>query len=775
MPNQITVSQSPPCVISTAGLPVTPANVDARRSLSQAFQTDDWTLFDALTTDNHTGLTVADLNEKGQNYLHIAIISGSYSIALNLTQFAYQWDVDLINTKDQFGYTPIMYAAESQADHPQLVDMLIDLGAYVGLPEALKSAAKNGHTETAKRLITGVGGDAPKVLAQVLHHDQDGSGMKAAKFLISLGMNPTSALEYAGENHWFDAADALLVLGAKGSEALVLIVTRQPLTRGAITSSAMHKISTKVRTLVQAGSDVAAALTDLAKKPKNQSNTLAVAMLIRAEEKARELGHCEGPSCSTVALLRLAESGDIAAILVLSEAMDFQHQGYDELVKNSYVDALKALISARRVNPNEMLRRAAHAGDVASTKALVNTGMPTSALPRDMIIQSQPWEHSATLKTIKLLVTAGASTSTVPDELLTEINRRKQEISDLSPSEKNTALLAAAKERNTTEVAMLLERGAEIAAALKHLSDADDLDGIRTLINAGMSAPTALIDLVRAGEMDVAQSLIRAKDVSAEALIQLIRNKELTLARAFIPALTNGREALVQAAQDTDDNLVSALVRLGAAGPEALLWLLQMKSREQAVRLISSGVDIHTALMLAIRSGSYAAQKDLITMGADLSLALTRAVECEDMATAQQILLWDDLEAGPKTLLDLIEDETVPDDIRNAKLKVLLQMGIDTDSVLERVIENGTPTQLKNLIALGAPTANVLADLGKKGNRRDAQMLIGAGADVATAIETLLQSNEQAAANVLVVAMTWRLWGQDQPLPNWLPQHSAAV
>src|SRR5690606_41906972 len=70
------------------------------------------------------------------------------------------------------------------------------------------------------------------------------------------------------------------------------------------------------------------------------------------------------------------------------------------------------------------------------------------------------------------------------------------------PTRRSSDLLSAAINGDTTEAAMLLEREADIADALKQLSGADDLNGIRTLIKAGKAAPATLIDRVLAGDMD---------------------------------------------------------------------------------------------------------------------------------------------------------------------------------------------------------------------------------------------------------------------------------
>lgn len=752
MPHDINVTRNPPCAIPAPELPASQAERNDRNRLTHALRADDWPMFEALMADDDTGWTVEDRHENGQNCLHIAITSGSYSIASNLAQFANEFDVDLINVEDQFGYTPIMYAAESPIDNPELVDTLIKNGAHAGLPRAVKSAAERGHTEITRRLVASMPREeASKALAEVLQHDENQSDPNAAKLLISLGVDATVALEYAGTKYWLDAAKALVLLGAKGSDALVLMATQSPAARNATVARSVT--TSGRRALIQTGSDVATALTTLAKRPKNELNSLGLSRLIATDELVSKQTGDTKPSSATAALLRLADSGDIAAMLVLAEQMDSGQLGCDELAKSGNVDALRALASAGLVTLQRTLERAAHTRNFAAAKTLINTGMSTSTLLHDMWSNSQRRKDPDRFEAIKLLIAAGADASALPNGLSAEIELRKEKISDLSPTEKNVALLSAAINGDTTEAAMLLEREADIADALKQLSGADDLNGLRTLIKAGKAAPATLIDRVLAGDMDGARALTRALDVSTEALIHLIKNGESALARRFIPDLTNGREALVEAAQRNDGHLARTLIDLGADGPGALLSLLETKYREEAARLAAWGVNIHKTMALAVSNDSVIDERDLITMGADLSIALMHAIEADDSQAAEKLLRAGGVPAGQKALLALAADDTVPAAVKRARVATLVGMQVDTDGLLEQFISDKKIPQLQALIDLGVPTDRLLMDLGKQGNRIDARTLIMAGADIATAMATLLHDREQNAVTVLGVAL----------------------
>lgn len=218
--------------------------------------------------------------------------------------------------------------------------------------------------------------------------------------------------------------------------------------------------------------------------------------------------------------------------------------------------------------------------------------------------------------------------------------------------------------------------------------------------------------------------------------------------------MTDGREALEQAAQSGDENLIDMLLALGVDGPSVLLSLLYGHYHEAAARLVARGVDVHTTLMLAIGAYRYELRGCLTTLGAHLHIALQRAFERQQLATAQRILSYADRSTRQQALNDLINDETIDHDTKAQRLQFFIAAGVDTDEIMQNLIDGQKIAALRMLITLGAPTERLLMSLARQGNRLDAQTLMRAGADFAAPIRTLANSGEQQAVNILTLALT---------------------
>lgn len=198
------------------------------------------------------------------------------------------------------------------------------------------------------------------------------------------------------------------------------------------------------------------------------------------------------------------------------------------------------------------------------------------------------------------------------------------------------------------------------------------------------------------------------------------------------------------------------LIEIGADGPGALLSLLRERHREAAGRLIALGVDIHTALMRAVHEGQDSDQtaiQDLIMIGAEFPKALLRALELEETDAVKKLISRGGSSVGQEALLILIEDNTLTNDIKASRLKLLRDAGLNTDEVLGQLIDDGKTAQLKTLITLGAPTVELLIAPCKQRNRIDAKNFIIAGADFIKAMRTLQMEREQVALTILGMAL----------------------
>src|SRR5690606_3751598 len=239
-----------------------------------------------------------------QTCLHVPIRLGSIHIAINLVTLAAEWDIDLINHQDHSGCTPIMAAAEADTDNPELIDALLDAGAQVGLADALKSAARKNHMQSAQRLMR-TDANQPAMLAELAQDYKDPSTLMVAKRLIALGMNPTLALVYASHMHWRDAALTLVLLGAKGAE--VLVATAVSLTATPTLRTATLTTTTAIlNNLLLAGADVTTALILLAKTPTRKEHIVAARILVTTDQRFNPTRIHPQSANDTPAILRLA-------------------------------------------------------------------------------------------------------------------------------------------------------------------------------------------------------------------------------------------------------------------------------------------------------------------------------------------------------------------------------------------------------------------------------------------------------------------------------------
>ncbi|GAB3078590.1 hypothetical protein GCM10027287_13140 [Bordetella muralis] len=694
----------------------------------------------------------------------MAVTSGSHSIAVNLARLSYERNLGLVDSQDDTGYTPIMHAAKSASDDAHVVGALLNAGASVGLSRALESAAERGHALIAERLIAS-NVDAPKVLSDLVRPMNGEDGLNGAKLLVRLGVDATKALNHLTQIGRSDEARTLVLLGAKGSEALVSAATHfsilagnLPLEAQLLNTSAPIPLSN----LLDGGADVPKALITIVENSGDATSKRAASFLMTAVNNKNRHSIDASPHSDMIAILRLANNGNFDAMVKLvglSNCID--DLGPDGMTASGNARAIKKLVDSR-VNgypydndyPVRLVMTAATTGNLVATKKLLAAGvLPENVLHSLLSLYRQ--DNPAGLEAIRLLIVAGVDTHYLPADVMQYIHEIKMDVSRLSSTQRNAALLSAARDENAVDVASLLDTPVDTVGALKTLSQAGELDAIRTLLNAGMDALETLTDRLRAGDMNVARMLIQAKDVSSEALSKLVANGELESARALLSIMNdNGQETLVQAARNGHTEIANALVAFGADGHGALISLLESGHQESAVRLVASGVDIHTTLRHAFIDDKFRAKRDLLTLGAKLSVALLQAIELGDIKTAQKLLEGQHKSVGQEATSTVFHTEALTPGVKAARLTQLFQLGANADTLLEKLIDDGRTADLRWLVALGAPTQDLLVDLGRKNNRIDARKLFLAGADFDASIRKLRTDNEHDAAGTLVLALT---------------------
>ncbi|CAM4171448.1 hypothetical protein BOTU111921_15195 [Bordetella tumbae] len=718
-----------------------------KEEVLQALKNDDWSTFEALTLGSDAEINiVAERFENGENCFHVAMKSGSYSIVSNLMMLSYGGVPDLINDRDDAGHTPLMYAVQAKTDNPELIKSMINAGATEDLSDALATAAVKGHIKTVECLIENcTDRDAERALENAIaqHHGQRGS--TAAKLLISMGVKVSNALpETITANFEKDLAKRLLLLGANGAAKLAQL-------------AGFHDAA-EIEPYIKVGVDVSRTLAILAsKQPK--PDIKAMKLVAATQSKLQD------KSASAIyesALLRLCRNRNLPEIKTFCAALDAINPDHldkilHQLIARGDSDTLITLISAGLANPDDILMNVALTGNFAATKALLHTSTNVSS-----VLQHLSKIHTSgylnTSEAIELLVLAGADSSVLPDstEALININERNTAISQSSQSQKNDALITATMQYNdVVDAVSFIKAGADKLVALKALKQTNSLEGIRTLLKADDDPCALLIDRLKANDMELVQAILKAKDISSDALNYLIKKGDLQTAAACIPVLTDGVDLLLQAVQDNDEELAKLLISIGADGPKLLASLMHTKQRELAGRLLTwGGVDINTARMrlTEITTGWSPASVDLGLLGADLSIAVMRAFESNNIEAAQKLVNavnW----AGSRSILRVIDDKTVAEDVKTARLKLILQWNVSTDEAMQTLAERNDTDNLRRLVRLGASAESLMMDLSKRGDIRRIAALIVAGADIARPMETLQASNEQEALRTLTVAL----------------------
>lgn len=148
-----------------------------------------------------------------------------------------------------------------------------------------------------------------------------------------------------------------------------------------------------------------------------------------------------------------------------------------------------------------------------------------------------------------------------------------------------------------------------------------------------------------------------------------------------------------------------------------------------------------------------AAKEDMFLMGADLSTAIIRAFEADNIGAAQQLAEEAFGRGAARAIMPIIDDKTVTEDVKTARLKLLLQWNVPTDDAMQTLADRNDTGNLGRLIRLGVSAENIMMDLSKQGDTRRIAALIVAGADIAKPMQTLQTSNEQEALRTLTTAL----------------------
>lgn len=344
-----------------------PQGPTIKEKVFHALQADDWSTFEALALGENAEINIAtERFDNGQNCFHVALKSGGHSIVSNLAKLNHEWVRDLVNGTDQSRRTPLVYAADTQTDNPELIGALLNAGATEGFWDALSIATMKGHAETAKLLIDNdVEDNAPYVLESIVRLHYGKPGMDAAKLLISLGVNVTDSLpEGALIILNKEVAERLLLLGAKGSDKLAEI--------------AEYRDAGEVEGYIQVGADVPRTLTLLANNPTHKRNREAMTLVVSTASKLKKKPELE---IYESALLSLARNKDIAGLQRFTAALNAINPAHLKNILNRLTaNGDSGTLSMLTANPEDKPTNAALAGDVAAAKTLINTDVKTSTV-----------------------------------------------------------------------------------------------------------------------------------------------------------------------------------------------------------------------------------------------------------------------------------------------------------------------------------------------------------------------------------------------------------
>lgn len=589
---------------------------ETRAAIVKALRTDDLTAIKKYAQNGE--MYGDDLYDNNQNCLHIALESGSHSVAMAIIEWWRQDDSsDLLNARDGRGYTPIMYAAESEQDNPELIDAMTQAGADQGLSDALLLAAERGHIQSAQRLKN-AGANPSEVLLQVLR----GAAVPttAIQVLLFLDVNLQDAFERAVNDGDSDTAKALLYLGADSTQMLISAIKNRDEKRFGVLVNAGANPTVAAGLLACDGdADSLKFLHDVAPSGWGESMNAARYSLVDHADAADAKVFCDSFfTHSWEFIQQTAKSGDIATQRAL----------------------LSDPISSANREMESLLERFAYDKHLTGIVTLIAAGAPTQKLMTDWANHERKSKHSL----IDCLAAAGADTSSLPASALDNYQAKVAAIANLSQAEKNEALLTAAQMRKPLTVKILLNHDADLIAAIQALKD--DRDAMDTLRKSGLDVADTLTRLIQAGHLQAAYALRPSFEIAYRVLLSFIEQGDMDSAKACFSIRDTGLTALSNAARNNDKPLVKALLSLGDNGAEGVRYEIDNNCPEAAKILVDAEANVHKELYDFVRRGHprleperYAARlAALRLLGADYTAALNHAANIGDVETARKLI-----------------------------------------------------------------------------------------------------------------------------------------
>ena len=795
--NSVFASHYLSCAIVADEISTSPDPAVVKDHFLQALKTDDCESFMTLIGNTHTRTILADMRFKSdRNVLHVAIQAGSHAIAIALARLNTGWIRALAAEKDSDAYTPLMYAATDQTDNTDVIDALIPLGDDQKGDLALRQAARCGLVAIAQRLVHAANelDFSPCHVLQetarysIMDSDFGDEEIRIAHFLVSLDIDPTETLQFALASADEQAVLGLLCLGARASEKLAkaaLINNCRDTQSYVMTHRARLR---NVQPYVQAGADTLRAMRLLLSRHTGQVDAWAIKKLADAHRQATAKSHLE--TCRSI-VLTLLRSRHFPELLAFCKALDKVDPGAlqtlcKHLIRERDVDVIAALMQMGLVAPEKTLQDVALSANIAATRALLNTDIDTTRL-LPALFDRVVADDVRALLILRILILAGVDTSSLPDHAheWTKIESRCRQIAALSPEAKYKALLTAAKNNDVVDIALLIRHDADKVAVLRHLADTRHWTAIRSVLKADLNSFDTVAERIQENDFDLARLLLQADDIDLNstlwrlnklgllnahlpthsaatmALSQFIKQGRLDLARACIPALTDGQQLLEQAAQDDDEALGRYLLEIGADGAKLVALLFYKGQKEIAIKLLTWDVDTATVgvhLVMMDDDDVCRGRRALSILGVGSPHLLLRAIELKH-ARATRKLADPTVGAlvGPsvclRAMLHVINDATMPDDIRMTKLRLLVQLGASTDRAVETLAKAGKFNEIKQLVKVGVPVDALMVELAKRGASNTIATLIISGADVRKIFAILKDSQQDAALHTMTMAL----------------------
>lgn len=699
----------------------------------RAIEARDMRAFDRLF--ERPGLALSVHNDREQNPLHVAVLTGNDEAALTLIG-QYGDEAIVINGVDQFGYTPLMYASEQ--NNAAMMRALIEANAECNDTHHAHCTVSRRVAKRAAIIKAGIFRDAQCDAIMALELAARRSNMLAVRAFMAAGAPPAQALVWSlivplrVEKEPSGAADAVALsaaktraksvetlrsVGADLSEALThairegqIVAARALLLLGADGRQALARAmadadTNGARWLISAGVDPTDLLQSLADKKDTGSITFLVAAGARGATALRLLAENRNTEA-----VRVLMAGGINPVNVLINLVEARRQSAVETLIRAGADPVDALLVFTKVR------------DICALKLLIGAGAQTAGVLRD-IAQSGIRLRAA------ILIAAGADTY---GALLGVDEKYREDVQSVligASADVNMALDQLGNEPGMQQMSTLLA-SREHARLMEKMPDGAMMQEAKTRLKKQHYGVAALIRAACVGDWVAIQKLTvgeQGKKIASEVLTLATKHHDFYVAQLLIAAGVDYDQAFRYALKQ--ESTVELLFLIGAGLEKSIVLMgLVVEGRAELARQLigAGGVPYFDEIAQVVADKRTYILRSFIPHLIDGCDALLHAGEHQYIEMLEALLKAG--ANGPKALVIALS----VGDMRTAQ--TLMALGVDVSVALMHAVVLDKSGVMRYLILLGADLSVALAHAMQGGEDKATSILLDAGVDRAAAI-----------------------------------------